>query len=68
VITCSAGRQFSSPDAEAAALIYNYQAVYTEADTPGFEQVRTVSLFHCCHVYYLGANTCRRISLTSERI
>lgn len=31
-------RAFPSPDAEVAALIYNYRAYYTESADPGFEQ------------------------------
>ena len=31
-------RKFPSPDAEAAALIYNYNATYTATLSPGFEQ------------------------------
>lgn len=33
-----AARAFPNPDMEAAALIYNYDPVYTEALDPGFEQ------------------------------
>lgn len=36
--TAAAARAFPNPDMEAAALIYNYQPVYTEALDPGFEQ------------------------------
>lgn len=36
--TRSNWRSFPTPAQEAAALIYNYPAWYTEAASPGFEQ------------------------------
>lgn len=45
-ISAPADRSFPTPEAEAAALIYNYPAVYTAAQT-SFEQVRRLLEFGC---------------------